>query len=389
MNKLAICFVLAAFLSGACSDETPSLYPNPDEESAATVCFRLEAQIETDTSVEPMTRATAYKEWFSNTCRLLVLKKSSRRWIVDRTQTVLLDANSRPSDILKLSDTLQPCSFAFEMRPGDYRLVAVINPQSAVWNEELVTGTVVADENDPSLRTPPLLSYLISTHPANRGYRGLYREIFVATTEFTVPKSGDLHASGMPAVTLKAERRVGKIRMLLKNTPSPKYGFEFDLTPYTFRMLFTASERPFAEGIDALGGMYYSESGLYELPWCMSTYGGFYPAGDASYLLCQTNSTVFSPFVFADPDAGDLSFEITDIGISGASGDPTFMATDAFTRTLAASKITGIVFQTTDAFDQTVSPIVIDVREATDASGNVEDATALFDPYFEWNAATN
>lgn len=153
----------------------------------------------------------------------------------------------------------------------------------------------------------------------NNGYRQLSREVFVAVADFPVPKSGDLHSAGVPPVTLRAERRVAKFRVLLKDKPSPVNGFSFDMTAHTVQMLFTSKTEPFAEGIDALGGMYYGDPALYELPCCMSTMGDFHSSGTERYQMCQTNSTVFSPFVFADP-ASELPIGILDIDISGASG---------------------------------------------------------------------
>ena len=141
-----------------------------------------------------------------------------------------------------------------------------------------------------------------------------------------------------------------------------------------------------AEGIDALGGMYYGDPALYELPCCMSTMGDFHSSGTERYQMCQTNSTVFSPFVFADP-ASELPIGILDIDISGASGGYTYKTDQTFARTLAASKISGIVFETTDTYDDSSSQIRIDVVEATDDAGNPENAAALFDSFFEWNAS--
>lgn len=253
----------------------------------------------------------------------LILKKADTRWIVDTTQTVLLDAQSGPWAELKIAGDLPPCPFNLELRPGDYRIVAVINWGSADWNNDLIPGKVVSDETDGSLRTPPLLTYTISTHWMNNGYRQLSREVFVAVADFPVPKSGDLHSAGVPPVTLRAERRVAKFRVLLKDKPSPVNGFSFDMTAHTVQMLFTSKTEPFAEGIDALGGMYYGDPALYELPCCMSTMGDFHSSGTERYQMCQTNSTVFSPFVFADP-ASELPIGIVDIDISGASGGYTY-----------------------------------------------------------------
>ncbi len=382
MKNYFVISALTLFLAVGCSKEKPVVQPQPP----VAVRFRMEAPIDTYTSVEPMTRSTAYVSKLWNQCKALILRKIDGRWIVDGTQTILLDADFGPWSQVWITGSMSPCSFGFEMRPGDYRIVAVINPMAAQWNGALTPGTVVADEKDPSLRTPPLLTYTILTEDKYAGNRFLSREIFVAVTDFTVPKSDDLHGSGMSTVALRAERRVGKFRILLKNKPSPKHKYRFLVTAHTFHGIFKA-EQPFAEGIDALGGMYYSESGLYELPWCMSTMGTFHLAdGGSSYQLCQVNSTVFSPFLFIDPAQEELPFEISDIYITGQDNGLDYRTDSTFSRTLAASKITGIVFQTNDTiFEKSPKPTV-GIEEATDENGDPENAARIFDPFFEWNA---
>lgn len=386
MKRRSIIFALAYLLTGACTDGESLVIPSAEEESAVRVGFRLEA-VETDTSLEPMTRATSYKEFFNNSFKVLILKKTDTRWIVDTTLTELLDPQKGTWAELKISDELAPSRFGFELRPGDYRIVAVLNPQAALWNPELVPGKVVADEADASLRTPPLITYWIMTENLNKGYRMLNREVFVAVADFSVPKSSDLHASGVPDVALRAERRVAKFRILLKNKPSPLRGFTFQSTAHFIRMVFRSGESgAFAEGVDALGGMYYGEPSLHELPWYMSTSHDFHQSGSDLYQMCQTNSTVFSPFVFADPEVGELPVEITDISVGGASDGDSYKTDETFSRTFSVGRITGLVFATTDTFENVQSRLLIDLTEAKDAVGTPENAAALFDPFYEWNA---
>lgn len=384
MKKLALLFITLAFLSGGCADDKADVQPVAEPGSTVSVPFSLEAVIETDTSLEPMTRATAYKEWFNNNSRVLILKREGTRWIVDAVETVLLDPNHSIWNELKLTDKLPPSTFRFELRPGDYRFVAVINWQAATWNAELVPGKVVADDADAALRTPPLIEYTVSTHPSNTGFRMLNREVFVAVAEVTVPKSDDLHGSGLPPVTLQAERRVAKFRTLLKKLPSPEYGFEFDDTQHYARLLFTSHTQPLPEGIDALGGMYHSDPGLYELPWYMTLYGKFHATESGNYQICQTNSTVFSPYLFADPNE-ELPVTVTVVSLTGVSGGDAYHTDELFERTLAVSKIFGLVFRTTDVVTMEQNRI-IDVVEACDQDGVPENAATLFDAYFEWNA---
>lgn len=384
MKRLTPLLITLAVLSGGCTDDQIAVQPAPESGTTVSVPFSLEARVDTDTSLEPMTRATAYKEWLYNNCRVLILKREDTRWIVDATVTVLLDPNYGMWKELKLSDNLPPSAFRFELRPGDYRFVAVINWQAATWNAELVPGKVVADDADAALRTPPLIQYTVSTHPSNSGFRMLNREVFVAVAEVTVPKSEDLHGSGLPPVTLQAERRVAKFRPLLKKLPSPEYGFVFDDTQHYARLLFTSHTRPLPEGIDALGGMYTSDPGLYELPWYMTFYGNFHAAESGNYQMCQTNATVFSPFLFADPKE-ELPVTVKVVALTGVSGGDAYHTDELFERTLAASKIFGIVFRTTDEVTM-VQNRIIDVVEACDPNGAPEHAATLFDAYFEWNA---
>lgn len=381
MKKRTFLIVLTLLLAGACSKEDCALRPAPDAEPAVGVRFGLELAVETDTSLVPMTRAASYTNWIANDCRLLILKKIDTRWIVDTVKTVKIDPQSKETE-LKFTGDLPACPFALEMRPGDYRVVAVLNWSRTNWNEKLIHGVVVADENNAALPVPPLVTYTISTHFMNNGYRQLSREIFVAVADFTVPKSSDLHGTGMPQITLQAQRRVGKFRILLKDKDAPN-GLNYESTQHTFRGIFTSLGAPFPEGIDALGGMYRSEAGLFELPWCLCTNGYFHYSGTEAYQTPQTNATIFSPFVFVGPEE-EIPFEISNIGISGMSSGLSYKTDEVFTRTLAASRITGIVFETTSTID--LNTLVVDLAESTDSSGKPEDAVGLFDQFFEWNA---
>lgn len=371
--------------AGCATDDAPVVPPQADE--TVTVGFSVQARLEQQSGMEPMTRATAWEEWFDNEYRVLVLKKIESKWIVDTLLRPLLDASKgKWSMDMKIGAALPENSFSAALRPGAYRAVAVLNPAHGQWNTALVPGTVVADDDNPSAPVPPLMTYAVSTHPANSGYRQLNREVFVAVADFTVPKSSDLHSDGMPSVTLSAERRVGKFRMLLKDKPSPREGLTFERTAHTGNFVFTSKGRPLPDGIDALGAMYYDpQAPLQQLEWRISTIGDFHPSGPYAYHMSQPNSTVYSPFLFADPREGELPVEISVVVIAGASGGFTYLANQVFDRMLAASKVIGIVFETTDAIREESSQRLVEVVEARDDEGNLEDATRLFDPFYEWN----
>lgn len=383
MKKFTFIGVLAALLVYACSDDE-RFAPRTASEPGVRVGFRLEASADTGTSVEPMTRATDYKTCIRNGFRMLVLKKIDTRWVVDRTEEARF-CPSLPASAEYYRSVLPDTLFSLTMRPGDYRLVAVLNPHRVVWNKALIPGTTVADEANPSLPVPVLVEYTVSSHWANNGYRMLSREIYVAVSDFTVAKTDNLHAAGMQPITLDAQRRVAKVRFLLKNTPSPVDSLQFDKTMHDFQVVFKATDKPLPAGIDALGGMYYGPEPLYELPWCLTTTTTWYPSGKASYLMTDPHATVFSPFVFAEPDV-EIPVDIVIESIEGASGGYTYWTNEVFRRKLRASRITGVVLQTVDSLRTGGTQKEVEVTEATDSLGRPEDAATLFDPFFEWNA---
>lgn len=387
MKRVYLFCFCALQLAWGCSDEEPAATIRSGE--GVAVDFRLEAAVETGTELEPMTRAADYTNWMFNKCRMLVLKHVGQQWIVDALPSVPLDASQREDDELKLTGGLPPCTFRFEMRPGDYRIVAVLNSSVADWNDSLTPGTVVADAAAPE-PVPELLKYRISSHNANPGFRMLNREVFVAVADFTVPKSGDLHAQPLAPVTLQAERRVCKVRFLLKNVTAPQ-GTRFRKTAYTFTMTFRGVDGPLAGGIDALGDTWYGGDTLYELPWRLSTVGAWHPSQNGNtYQLCQHNSTVFSPFLFVDPTVADFPVEVTIPSLTGQAGETPFHTVRGYTLSLAANRITGIVFQPTDQYDEDeYGNPVIALEVALDDKGVPEIAAALFDEYFEWNAPSN
>lgn len=381
MKRFSILFLAAAVLAYGCGREVPSARTTPGVQQGVKVSFSLRASLDTDTSLQPMTRASGYTQVMSNLYRIVVLKKSGSRWIVDMTYMKQVDPSLNLWNDFVCSGNLLPITFDLEMRPGDYRVIAVTNPGSCTWNTELVAGKVVADSSDPDFRTLPMLTYRVSDHSWNPGYKMLSREVFVAIADFTVPKSGDLHSSPMPTVELQGQRRVGKLRIILKQGASPVKGHIFENTGHNIHMTLRTTQRPFAQGIDALGGMYYGDPGVYEMRWGLSTSGTFFPAAAGDYQVCEFYSTVFSPFLFVDPEVGEQSFEVSDITIAGSSTGYIYLCNQVFTCQLAASKITGFVLKTDDATTEQF----IHTVGATDENGNPEDPTALFDQFFEWS----
>lgn len=366
---------------------------NADAPSAAgpsdvvAVRFEMGADIATDHQVQPMAVTTSYRNWISPVYQLVVLKKVDTRWIVDDVRTEKLASGYSE---LKLTGALPANSFSLELRPGDYRIVAVLNSNSLLWNGEIRAGTLVADSSVEGFVTPPLATYKISTHPFNAGYRQLSREVFVAVSDFAVPKQEDLHGQPMQPIELTAERRVGKFRLLLKNKVVNKIGFE--TTQHQAFMTLRSEGHPFVQGIDALGGSYYGTPEVYEMEWTFNLEGIFHSAAPNPdpnpypYQIMQTNATVFSPYLLADPSVEKLDIEIALEHVSGSSGGYDYIVNGTFPRTLSTSRMFGIVLQPDGRTLGNTSQTLVGAVEAVNEKGVKEDAVSLFDPYFEWNA---
>lgn len=385
MKKLKILILGTLLFAAGCSEREPAVEPSAPAEPTATALFSLEADIETGTVVQPMTRATVCTQYMENRCRMLFLKREGQRWIVDSLRIVPVDPDKSVYAELLLTGDLPPCTFRFELRPGDYRVVAVLNGNVMELNRSLTPGTVVADEADPR-PVPELFKYRISSHIDNDGFRMLNREVFVAVADFTIPKSGDLHQAPPVPVTLKAERRVCKVRFLLKDVTSPQ-GNHFIETPYKYTMTIRGLDGPLVGGIDAFGDSWYGGETLYELPWRLTSNGEWYPSDNGfNYLVCRSNATVFSPFLLVDPAVADFPAEFTIFSVTGQTGVTPFYCEKAYTLSLAASRITGLVFQPTDRFgeDGYGNPAIA-IEAVVDERGVPENPAELFDDYFEWN----
>lgn len=389
MKRFISILTVGLLLATGCSEdsETTALQSRPGD--AVTVRFGMRARIETDYNVRPMAvLATTYTNWINKHYQAVVIRKIDSRWILDDIVDVSFPGDG--SVIYPTGNDLPQNDFSLELRPGDYRIVVVINSSALSWNKSLKPGTLVADSSDAGFVTPPLATYKVSSHPFNSGYRQLSREIFVAVSDFAVPKQDDLHAQPMQPIELTAERRVGKFRLLLKNKVVNKIGFE--TTQHQAFMTLRSEGHPFVQGIDALGGSYYGTPEVYEMEWTFNLEGIFHSAAPNPdpnpypYQIMQTNATVFSPYLLADPSVEKLDIEIALEHVSGSSGGYDYIVNGTFPRTLSTSRMFGIVLQPDGRTLGNTSQTLVGAVEAVNEKGVKEDAVSLFDPYFEWNA---
>ena len=377
----------------ACQKDEPVAPNNPDklQDGRVKVRFVPQASLDLETEIHPMkgtTRATEIVRIIAyNTYRCLILKKIDSRWVVDTLVRAFLRPPtastyaSQEREESSFTGELPDQGFEVQLRPGDYKAVAVVNHRTTELNESLPPGTVVADESDPNFPVPFLVRYRFETDSTRIewGYRLTLREVFAGSQDFTVDKTGDLHtAPGGGKVVIPLTRRTAKFRPLLKEYKENP-DLNFHTTQYTATYVCHATtDAPFCEGVNALGGPYYSPERLRDLPVYLSISDKWRESPEAPgqwYHIPLTNVTTFSIFFFTDPNV-PVPYRIDGMRIQGASGDTPYYFTGSIERTFAYNRIDGVVLTPNGNFLQDSREF--ELREVTD-----EKAAELFPSFYE------
>lgn len=326
-----------------------------------------------------------------NTCRCLIMKEIDSKWYVDTLLKTVLD-KSLPLYASQEVKTSGPVgTLDLILSPGHYRILVVANASGVAWNPVLTPGYLVKDETLYGRPVPYAFTYSVQTNGdfANLGYRSLYREIFTATYQFTVSKTGDLHSDPLNGNgSLSLSRKVSRFRLLLKKTSSPKENFYFKSTPHFARVVLKATgDTPFCNGVDCWGDAYYDRENPLDtfemyistpLQWAKAT-------NDSEYqLVLPKNSTYPAVFIFTDElKTQGIPYHITECLITSNSGGFTYYYDGTIEgHTLYPNSIDGIVLQPTDDYRMNSGALNLDVRVEIVPE---ENAVTLFDAFYEVN----
>lgn len=380
----------------SCQREIEGIEENEVAEEKVPVSFSLSMQPDVleDTEITPMTRASSnvYKTWLNNSCKILVLKKTGSKWIVERfIDGKINSAESNFFDI-KVKENGNVGNIALELRPGRYKMSVFFNLSlfKAEWNENLKPGYVVSEAEDILPEEDLLPAFLYFKNPDSAYMHDnaifLNREIFTGYTEFTVEKAGDLQTPVANPGTIQVERKVGYFRFLLKKTEVDDLP-PFKNTQHTLNATFTLPEgKYFPVGLNILGDVYYNrESPCRTIRICCNDSYVFLtsPLDGKEYRFPMTNATVYAPYIILDKRQGELTATFKNGFIAGQSGGGgfTYDYEGSFNIGMKANTMFGMVFATLpgmtmrpDGSWQAKVTILEDV-----------DANALFDVYSVWN----
>lgn len=349
-------------------------------------------QVDGNTDYQPVTRATGdIRSIIANNYRCLVMKKIGSKWYVDTLTNRNLTDAGRWAEV-EVTDDTKFKDLQLTLRPGHYRVLVVLNPQSGKWNTGLVPGAVVKGEAD-TVAHAYTYSFQTDDHYANLGKRQVRYEIFAGTAEFTVEKTSDLHsapANGNTHITFT--RRVMQLRFLLKDHKSVPNEFNFSKTQHTVYATLKATnpDVPFCDGLDCWGNAYYNHTTpTRELEICTDIDSNWRMAKTGTqYKMISGHVTIYSPFIFAD-DSKEIPYQLEKVKIAGQSGQGGFVYVyppSIPNLILTNNTIQPIVFQTTGEVDGEIAAPQLQVTlEYLKEESSKESFDTYFDAYYECN----
>lgn len=397
-NKIIEILTGISVLFSACSELDENMNFNKDMESKNAVevnlslSFAPEVHLDGNTNYQPMsTRAgDSIKSIIANEYKCLVLKEINNIWYVDTLAKPTLTTDPSNSELKIMSTTIFQ-DLKLTLRPGHYRILAVLNPRSGEWNPQLVPGTKVKGDGIDTVAHA--YKYRFQTGGfANIGKREVKYEIFSGTAEFTVSKTSNLHSNPINGNThIIFTRKVMQIRFLLKDHISPKDSFNFNPTQHTVHATLKATKEgiPFCDGLDCWGDAYYNHiKPTTELPICTDLDTPWRTSTSSKtkerYKMISSHVTIYSPFVFTDVNT-QVPYQLENIKIIGQSGGDGFVyiyPEPIRNLQLKNDTIQQVVFQTTDIVD---NHIVEPQRQVTLEHLKEESSKELFGPYYECN----
>ncbi len=396
-----LCGICILLLACSEQEENNSLVNNAImEKDKMDVCLTLSSiptlEIEGNTDYRPMsTRADGdIKALIENVYKCLVMKEIDGVWYVDTlTERKLLEhpkegeiINKVSSEYVGVKDGMEFTPLRLTLRPGHYRVLAVLNPRSGNWNPALVPGAVVKGEAD-TVAYAYTYNYQKGNY-TNEGRREVHDEIFAGSAEFTVKKTSDLHSTPINGNThIIFHRKVMRMRFLLKNHDSPNFNFSNTAHTVYATLKATDPKKVFCDGLDCWGDAYYNQqqptteipmSTDLDLNWRLSV------INKEEYKMSSHHVTVLSPFVYTDSTTTVpyLIDEIKITGQSGGSGFIYFYLSQIPDLILKDNTIQQIVFQTTD---QVLGGGYGKEWEIALEYLKEESSEKLFEPYYECN----
>ena len=338
-----------------------------------------EVYLNGSTDYQPMSTRAGEKVLaiFQNRYNCLVMKEINNTWYVDTLMKPFL-TDAGIWDRVYYTANTKFKDLQLTLRPGHYKILAVLNPESGTWNPGLVPGAIVKNQED-SITHAYTYYFEPTSNFGNKGKRQVTSEIFAGTADFEVAKTNDLHSNPINGnIKIHFTRKVMNMRLLLKdNGNKDENSTNFIKTSYKFVASLKATNSGiFCDGLDCWGKAYYNRpKPTTELEICSWRIA----SNNSQYHMTAHNATVYSPYVYTD-DEQPISYQIDSLHIAGQSGNYSYVYRQPIKNlTLINNTIQQVVFQATDE----VAPKPSSRGEVTLEHLESEDSMELFDDYYE------
>lgn len=369
-----LCLILTLiFASCEQSDEYIDSTSTRSDAVEMDFSFSIQSLIINDVEHVPMSHTRADNDdevAISNWYRVLILKKIDSKWILDQILGNKLEPEKDNTGLYPASFATSLMNFTAILRPGEYQMTIFTGAKSMNWNNtQLVAGNILQDLNIEGSQPAYACTYrIIDGSYLNAGSRGLEEEIFSGTKRFIVEKTEDLHSkwkivvfdseseeleeSEVENLHIPLERRVSKLRILLRNELDPGVTQTF-FPDYESGNGISADiridgDQQFCYGLDIFGNPCYDANiTIKNLKCGVFTWKGYQVGSDNKEHLVpmRTGSRQLSAFYFMEPGV-DLSVIISDVSVTVEPTMPKFVyRQDVPPIVLKNNYITGIGFK--------------------------------------------
>lgn len=357
-QQIFILLGVFAFWLTSCQQEDVDLQTDiiPTEEGVpVNISFSVLEGMQTGEELQPMdseikTRADqgTIKGLISNEIKVIIAKKINGQWILADLIDYKIDKNdnwNQTTHYIKDTSVYDPINLV--LTPGDYSATIITGSRSLTWNGTLKKGTYLNEGASAQWAC----TYNLSSMYLNIGWPSLNEEVFAGQKEFEVKKTDDLHSNPFPnVVNITLDRKVAKLRFLLRKRTSPDPGTNADqtiperihwtpdntmdfLSSYqngiTAEIKLKDPNQKFCAGLDIWAKPHYNyyrdPKFAHTLRLGVYTWRSFELGNDGErYMLGMTHGTSQSSQYFFTEPGVELPLVVSDVRVTAYSGGPVY-----------------------------------------------------------------
>lgn len=423
-QQLIILASLLVFLAASCQNDDTDVFvetASSEDGVPVNVSFSMLKGLLVDNELVPMRSGVEMRDGedviktnISNSVKVILAKKINSQWVLADYYDYKIDPSEKWVPIYHhVRDTTVFKPIEMILTPGDYSITLITGVNALTWNKNLKKGAILAEgENADWVCTYRLTDngYL------NPGLPALQEEIFAARKEFEVKKTDDLHSNPyVNQVDLTLQRKVGRLRFMLKKRTSSDPGVNVDMgmpgrsgfsidnaqdffigynNGITAILRLTDAGKKFSGGLNVWGDQQYNHYPSNNSNYATLLYFGvftwdFFQTGNdgQDYMLGMRNGTRQFGCNYFTNEGDDLPIAVSEVRITAFSGGPSYEFDGIAEVSIKHNTITGLIFESGNyTWDYRMGQSQEYQRElllVEDSGGNPVKSEDKFDNYYE------